>query len=161
MSAFQQGEQARDLFDRGLGCNAIARELGVAASTISDWAKREGLEFDRAQVAAANQAKAIDGRARRLALQERAYARADALYNRLEAPTFKTLVRTDVGVEKARELDFVPPQNERELAQAISAHIGSAVRLEALNGEGSADDAKSMLAQLGRALGIGHASIGD
>lgn len=154
MAAFRRGDEARELFDQGLGCNAIARELGVAPATISAWAKRENLSFDRAQVAAANDARVVDGRARRLGLIERGYRRAETLYARLEAPTFKTLVRTEVGVEKARELDFVPPQNERDLAHAISTHLAAAARLEALNGDASTDDAKSMLAQLGRALGI-------
>ena len=155
MTAFAQGARARELFDQGLGCNAIARELGVAPATISAWAKREGIEFDRAQVAAANNAKVIDGKARRLALQERAYTRAESLYDRLEAPQFNTLVRTDVGVEKPQQLDFVPPQNEREIAQSIQTHIGVAVKLEQLDGTLGQDDATSMLARLGQALGIG------
>lgn len=155
MDAFTQGEHARELFDQGLGCNAIARELGVAPSTVSKWAKREGVEFDRAQVAAANQAKVIDGKARRLAIQERAYKRIEATYDRLEAPKFKTLVRTEVGVEKARELDFVPAQNERDLAQAIQTHMNVAIKLEQLDGTHGQDDATSLLTRLGEALGIG------
>jgi predicted transcriptional regulator len=159
MGAFLQGDQARELFDRGFGCNAIARELGVAPATISAWAKRESLSFDRAQVAAANNAKVIDGKARRLALQERAYTRAESLYDRLEAPQFKTLVRTDVGVEKPQQLEFVPPQNEREIAQSIQTHIGVAVKLEQLDGTLGQDDATSMLARLGQALGIGRETV--
>ena len=158
MSTFTRGDQARKLFDRGLGCNAIARELGVAPATISAWAKREKLSFDRAQVSAANEAKVIDGKARRLAISARLYTRTERLIDRLEAPTFKTLVRTEVGVEKARELDFVPTQSERDLAHAISLHLASAARLDALNGDGTTDHAKSLLQQLGEALGINGSS---
>ncbi|WP_158861991.1 helix-turn-helix domain-containing protein [Leifsonia sp. AG29] len=154
MGAFTGGARARDLFDKGLGCNAIAKELGVSPSTISAWAKREGLEFDRAQVKAANQAREVDGKARRLELKLRAYKRAEALYDRLEAPTFKTLVRTEVGVEKARELDFVPAQNERDIAQAIQTHITAAMKMEAADGTPGLDDATSLLSRLGDALGV-------
>ncbi len=58
-------------------------------------------------------------------------------------------------MEKPRELDFVPPQNEREIAQSIQTHIGVAVKLEEFDGTLGQDDATSMVAQLGQALGIG------
>jgi predicted transcriptional regulator len=155
-ATFEHSARARDLHSRGWSCNAIAKELGVAPSTISRWAKREGLSFERGQVAAANAAKIVDGKARRLALADRGYKRAEALYARLEAPQFKTLVRGSEGREDQVLLDFVPTQNERDLAQAIATHLTSVAKLEAVDAGTGSDDAKSMLAQLGKALGIGQ-----
>lgn len=63
-------ERAQELHALGLSCNAIARELGVAPSTVSRWAKRVGLSFDRSQVAAANAAHTIDLAKARLELAQ-------------------------------------------------------------------------------------------
>lgn len=64
----KRAQEARRLFDEGRSCNAIANELGVAPSTISAWAKREGLRFDRSKTAAAVKAHTIDLAAARLEL---------------------------------------------------------------------------------------------
>lgn len=53
-------KRARALYEEGASCNGIARALGVAASTISRWAKREGLKFDRSQTDMATRAHTVD-----------------------------------------------------------------------------------------------------
>jgi hypothetical protein len=58
--------RARKLFDAGKSCNAIAKAVGFAPSTISRWAKKEGLRFDREQTSMANRAHTIDLEAARL-----------------------------------------------------------------------------------------------
>lgn len=52
--------EARRLFDQGLSCRAIAKELGCSPSTVSRWAEAEKLSFDRSQTAAAVQAHTVD-----------------------------------------------------------------------------------------------------
>jgi transposase len=151
--AFEGGQRAQELYDAGKACNAIARELGVASSTISGWAKREGLSFDRSQVAAANEAHAADLRERRLAIIARLYGRAEKNLERLEAAGYRYRVTFAEGSETVTD-DWAPSADERNHSQSIGNYLGAAAKLE-LQDAGTGDsDAKSLLADLGRALGV-------
>lgn len=61
---------ARALYDQGHSCRSIADRLGVAPSTISRWAKDEGLAFDRSQTDLATRAHTIDMAKDRLELAQ-------------------------------------------------------------------------------------------
>jgi hypothetical protein len=61
--------RARELYDDGHGCNAIAKQLHVAPSTISAGAKQEGLKFDRSQTELAVRAHVVDLRQGRALLR--------------------------------------------------------------------------------------------
>lgn len=141
--------EARRLFDAGKGRNEIAKTLGVGAASVTRWANREGIAFDRAATAQAVAAKVIDAKARRLGIVARLYDRAETLLNRLEAPEFTTLVRGAQGRENERTLKFVPPQNERDLASSMSTYLTSAAKLEAIDAtpEGTTE-AESVLDRL-------------
>lgn len=145
----------RVLHAQGLGRNAIAREVGISPAAVTYACAAMNLTFARTAVAAANEARVVDLKARRLALVDRAYSRAEFLYRRLEAPKFKALTKDFGGGESAETLDFVPTQNERDLAQAITTHLGAAAKLELQDADQGVSDAKSLLADLGKALGIG------
>lgn len=77
---------ARELHGQGLGCNAIARELGVAASTISTWAKGEGLSFERGQTELAVRARSIDLAETRTLLAQKMAVAASDLLDQLDGP---------------------------------------------------------------------------
>lgn len=80
-------ERARELFDAGEGCNAIARALGVSPSTVSTWAKSAGLSFSkRAQTAAATVTREFDMAAARMRLAEKMVANADKVLDSLDGP---------------------------------------------------------------------------
>ncbi|WP_213816195.1 hypothetical protein [Glaciihabitans sp. dw_435] len=151
---FDQGPRARELFDAGKSCNAIARELGVAASTISGWAKREGLLFDRAKTAAAVSAHRIDRAAVRADIIDRMYLRTQSILDRLEADIFVYHIAVaGSGMEKVE--DSAPPaQDEKALASAIGIYLDKATRLELVDGDAGEEAAKGMLAELGAFLGI-------
>lgn len=84
---FDQEQRARELFDKGLGCNAIAKELSVSPSTISGWAKGEGLSFvARAQTATATVVREFDMTAARVRLAEKLTRNADESFDSLDAP---------------------------------------------------------------------------
>ena len=78
--------QLRTLHGEGLSASAIARKLGVHASTVSRWAKAEGLSFDRSKTAEATAAKSIDLAAARTRLAEKMAARAEQLLDSLDDP---------------------------------------------------------------------------
>jgi len=83
---FQSGKRARELYDQGMGCNAIARELGVGAATISRWAKREGLDFSRDETAVAVRARTIDIAASRTELTRKVLLVAHEALDVLDGP---------------------------------------------------------------------------
>jgi transposase-like protein len=147
-------ERAQELFDQGLGCNAIARELGVAASTVSKWAKDSKRSFDRAQVAAANQAHRVDLAAGRIRLAEKMLAAAEAMLDDIDEPYLVYNFGGKDNTYEEHELDTAPVEVRRNIITTAGITFDKLTRVVETSGDG-ADDAKSMLAQLGRALGIG------
>lgn len=76
--------QLRKLHAQELSVRAIAEKLGVSRSTVSRWAKEEGLAFDRAQTAQAVAAHTIDLAAARTRLAEKMAHRAERLLDSLD-----------------------------------------------------------------------------
>lgn len=79
-------ERARGLHASGRSCNAIARELGCAASTVSRWAKGEGLTFDRSKTADAVKAHTVDLAAGRIRLAEKMLAASEDMLDTIDGP---------------------------------------------------------------------------
>lgn len=150
---FDQGERARELFDLGKSCNAIARELGVSPSTISGWAKKQGLSFAREQTAAAVHAHRIDRAAVRADIIDRMYMRSQKVLTRLEAEKFTYRIVTSDGSFTVSD-DAAPSGDEKNFAAAIGIYLDKATRLELVDGSAGEEQAKGMLADLGAFLGI-------
>lgn len=70
----------------GMARNAIAREVGVGATTVSRICKAEGVTFDRAQTAQATEAHRLDLKAERERIAERLLVEANAALDQLHAP---------------------------------------------------------------------------
>lgn len=143
-----------DLCRQGVTRNDIHRQTGVANSSISGIVKRAGLTFDRTRIAAAAKALKADRSERRARIIDRGYRRIEALQDRLEADTFRTMQKDRGGGEFPVELKFVPTLDEKNLATTISSYVGTVTNLEKLDAGDASNDVKSMLAELGRALGI-------
>ncbi|MFE1644124.1 helix-turn-helix domain-containing protein [Microbacterium sp. P01] len=77
--------RVRKLAREGMSRNVIARETGLASSTVSRICKAAGIPFDRAQTMAATEARVIDLRAERARLAERAVLKAHELLDRMDA----------------------------------------------------------------------------
>lgn len=152
--AFEDGQRARELYDKGLSCNAIAKELGVSVSTISGWAKREGLSFDQSATEDAVRVRRNSRAARRADIIDRLYDRTEAILDRLEADTFDTLVPSGMGAMSTESLAYVPSTDEKNLASSINMYLERAARLElADDGDGVAE-ADSMLGRLAKRFGL-------
>lgn len=142
-------DQVATLHAAGHGRNEIARRTGVGAGTVTKIIHELGGSFDRDPgVIAGTAAQQVDLKARRLALQSRIIARAEAIMDRLEAPTFQTVLRGEGGAENARTLDFVPARDEKDLLWAVGSCMTVDERIE--KGQGMAGDqvASSMLVTL-------------
>ena len=149
------GQRAQELFDQGLGCNAIARELKVAPSTVSKWAKDTGRKFDRSQVAAANEAHRVDLAAGRIRLAEKMLAASESMLDRIDEPYLVYAFGGKENDYNEHELDTAPVEVRRNVITTAGITFDKLTRIVENSGNG-ADDAKSMLAELGRALGIGQ-----
>lgn len=142
--------RARELHAEGVGCNAIARELGVNPSIVSRWAKREGLSFDRSATAVAVQARAVDLRVRRQGIIDRLYTRAERNLARLEAPyTYRVSTATETYLVTE---DDPPAADELRHSQALSNYLKTAAQLEAVDSDGGASEAGSLITDLVAAI---------
>jgi transposase-like protein len=113
--------QARALFDQGLSCRAIATKLGVSTSTISRWAKSEGLAFKaRAQTATATAVREFDMAAARVRLAEKMTANADRVLDTLDGPYLVYSFGGKDNDYNEHTLDEAPISARRE-AQTIGA----------------------------------------
>ncbi|MDR6867671.1 hypothetical protein J2Y69_002275 [Microbacterium resistens] len=63
-------KRAQVLYDDGATCRAIADALGCAPSTVSRWAKKKGLKFDRTQTDMATRAHTVELAAARIELAQ-------------------------------------------------------------------------------------------
>lgn len=132
---FQGGQRARELFDQGMGCNEIARELGVGAATISRWAKSESLSFDRSATAIAVQARVIDiAESRTLLVQKMLTVAHEALDN-LDGPYLVYNFGGSENTYKEHLLDS-PPIEVVRVAQTVAkdAFFSATRMLEKDNG---------------------------
>lgn len=146
-------ERARELIRDGVGRNDVARQLGIAAASVTMIAKAAGLDFSRSATAVAVEARRVDRAARRGLIIDRLYDRAERVMSRLEAELYTyTVIVPGQGPEAVHEAD-PPARDEKDLASAVGAYLSQAAKLEDIDGD-SSSDAKSMLADLGRALGI-------
>lgn len=149
-----QRTRVRVLHAQGLGRNEIASQMDLSPAAVTGIAQGLGLSFDRSQTATAVAARVRTLKDRRAGIVERLYTRAEANLTRLEGDSFKTLVRGEGGAEYVDELDFVPPEHERALVGTISTALTAASKLLLEDADQGSEDAKSLLSDLGRALGI-------
>lgn len=150
-------QAVRRLAAQGLGRNAIARELGRGPRTISVIAAEldPPVTFDRTMTAVATEARVVDAKARRAALIQRAYARAEKIFDRLEADEtsgYKFTATTVHGIE-TETLDHVPGPEERSLATAAGQYLAQAAKLEAIDAGGGYEEDRGILAGIAQALG--------
>lgn len=117
----QKRAQARKLFDQGLTCRAMARKLKVSTSTVSRWAKAEGLSFThRAQTAAATVVREFDMTAARSRLARKMTANADQALDGLDGPYLVYSFGGKDNSYEEHELSSAPISARRE-AQTVGA----------------------------------------
>lgn len=148
----EDDDALRQGHSEGRSLHAIAKDLGRAKTTVHRHSERLGLEWDRSKTAAAADARHIDAKSRRADIKLRLLSRADALLSRVEAESFKTLVPTGGGEKRTRTLDYVPPEDERHIAQSLSSYLGTYDRLDKLDTDTGVSTAVSMLGDIMTAL---------
>ncbi len=141
MNATRQ-KQALALHADGHGCNAIARTIGVAPATVSAWAKRAGLHFDRRQTDLAVRAHVIDLRADALLLAQKLVVAGHDTMDALDGPyTLRELGRGE-GKDAADEwheltVDEAPVEVRVKTMTAAGIAIDKALKVSTSLDEGS------------------------
>ena len=128
-----------------MSCNAIARELGYSVSTISRWAKREGLSFDRSKTAVAVAAARLDRAATRADIIDRMYLRSQKVLARLEADTYTYRMAIPGQASESVEDSAPPASDEKSLAAALGIYVTQATRLETIDVGNGVEKAHSVL----------------
>lgn len=145
-----EADRMRAMHAEGRSLNSIARELGRSPGTVSKRAKEAGLSWSRAKVKAANEARAVDAKARRLAIVEKQLTITELLQGTLEQGAagrgWSTLIRGEGGAEHTQTLRYVPARDAKDTMSALNSSSTIIARLdEQVTDHG---DAKSVLADL-------------
>ena len=130
--------------------NDIAKEFGVAGSTVGKIAEDEGIvdAFDRTQVARASEAKQVDNRARRAELSALLLEDSFRLRDRMWQPAETILPN---GQIISTELPVA--RDVRDFSASVQANVKTHLDVDKHDvGDQGAEDAKSML--LGVAEGL-------
>ena len=144
----------RDLHAAGHTLHAAATEMARSKATVCRHAKLLGLGWDRGQTVAATKAKKLDADARRAQLKLDLLDDAARLRQQLWKPTTVFSFGGKDNVYREHDVPQPPHIDQLKLVQATSAAINAYGRLESLDTAADTDDAKSLLAQLGAALGV-------
>jgi hypothetical protein len=139
----------------GESLNTLAKRLGRAPSSVSSHSKLmvPPVLWDRSKTEAAVRAHAADAKARRLALQDRALGQAEKGYDVLEAGKYKRIFKGQYGTESIQEIDFIPPNERRDLAASIAQHVAVSARLAAVDEDPRVGAGRSMLGKLAEDIG--------
>ena len=150
MAAWSDDEsrRLRDLHADGRSLHSIAKEMGRSKQTISKWAKSLGLSWDRAETAKAAQAKHVDNKARRAALEERLLVEADKVLDQLWQRAIVFNIGGSENTYTEHELDKPTFGDQKAIVQTVSTALNAAHKLHELNSGADADGAKSTLARM-------------
>lgn len=147
------------LHGAGLSCNEIARRMDRNPSVISDKAKAGGLDFDAGNLQIANAVRSARAKELRQQIELEALEQSLQLLIDRKSKKRKRIMRAERGAEEVVEIDFMPSDDDRNLASMFNALTTQAVRLGQLDGDSGVESAKSMLGKL--ALQIGLDLIGE
>lgn len=136
-------KRAQELFDQGLSCRAIAKDLGCAPSTVSRWADREGLEFDRAQTAAAVKAHTVDLAAGRIRLAEKMLSASETMLDKIDEPYLVYNFGGKDNDYNSRVLDTAPVEVRRNVITTAAITFDKLSRI--VERDGSNDEALGLL----------------
>lgn len=147
-------DQVRDLHAAGLSANAIGREIGRPAQSVSRVAAQLGLSFDRSKTRAAHAARVTDMKAARSRLAGRLLAEAESLLDDLHRPFLARNFAPggDPDLRFSQHLAMPEPADKAALMRAFSAAMAQHLKLADFDGDSSIDHSKSLLGSLFESL---------
>ena len=154
MAAWTDEESTRltELHAAGKSLHFIANELGRSKRTISVWAEKLGLSFDRAETAKAAEAVHVDNKARRARIEEQLLVKSEDMLAQLDQPAIVYSFGGQFNEYAEHELDKPDPVAQKHIVQALSAALTAANKLHEMNAGQQAEKAVSALVQMQGAL---------
>lgn len=150
----QDQQRLRRLHAAGMTRNDIAREMDRSGGVISKYAAQLGLSFDRSAVQAATEARKADAKAKRAELE--LLLLDDA--RRLRAQVWEPHTYIDHGGKDYVRVEWTQdeptPTDKLKLMQATGNAIDRSLRLSTHDSDQGVEAARSLLGDLGRALGL-------
>lgn len=151
-------QRARQLHAEDMSCREIAKELGVVPSTISRWAEREGLRFDRSRTAAATQAHTVDLAAARIRLAEKMLVSTEDMLDRIDDPYLVYNFGGKDNDYNERTLDSAPVEVRRNIIATAGITFDKLTRIVEKD-TGSGEAAAGVLDSFASALTAAAESI--
>ena len=145
MAGLSQETIARivELAQAGMGRNEIARELDVSVGTVTAHAPRGS--FDRSATMAAVKARQADMAQRRAKLAADLLEDAERMRRQLWEPALVFNFGGKDNTYEEHQLQEQPTDGKRTLMQAVTAATTAHLRLVDHDGDGTVDQAKSVL----------------
>lgn len=128
--------------------------MGRSPGRISEKAKAAGFDFSIGNLQVANAARSARAKALRQQIELEALEQSLALMLARKAASRKRIMRGERGAEEVVEIDFLPSDDDRNLASMFNALMNQAIRLGQLDGDGGIESAKSMLGKLALQIGL-------
>lgn len=154
MAAWTDEESTRltELHAAGKSLHFIANELGRSKRTISVWAEKLGLSFDRAETAKAAEAVHVDNKARRVALEERLLVEAQKIMDQLWKPTLVFSFGGKDNTYEEHTIDRPTFSDQKAIVQTATTAIRESTRLHEMNAGHDATSTVSVLAEVHAAV---------
>jgi hypothetical protein len=152
----EEDAQLKKLHSLGRSLHSITKEMGRSGETISRHAKQLGLIFNKAKMLPALEHNAADIKQLRESnirtMHELAKSIMDEITDvRAGQRRFRTTIKGMGGADVTEiELQYIPPQDMRNLLTSVAATISSVTALEKANNDGGLSEAKSIVGGIRR-----------
>lgn len=110
-----QKAQVRALHAEGLARNEIARRTGIAAGSVTNICRAEGLTFDRSETKHATEARQVDLAAGRIRLAEKMLAASEDMLDTIDGPYEVYNFGGKDNTFESRVLDSAPVEVRRNV----------------------------------------------
>lgn len=145
--------RAVSLMRAGKGRNEIHRETGISAATITKIAAEEGHAFDMTATQDAVATAKVSRAARRSAIIDRLYDRAESILDRLESGEYMHRMASGEGISTFYD-KHAPAADEKSLSAAIHSYLKDAADLELVDDGNGLAPVESMLGRLAERFGL-------
>lgn len=137
------------LHREGFALRRIAETMGRSAETVGRHARRLGLSFDRTRTSRAAEARHVDNRARRAALESRLLDEAEKSLDRLWKPMQVYAFAGAEGDFHSTEIDEPSPVDRKAIMQTAQVALTASSKLHEMN---AGRDAETLGSQLGKLI---------
>lgn len=129
-------DQLARLHESGQSLHAIAQQMGRSKDTVSRWADKLGLTFDRSMTAKAAEAVHIDNKSKRVTLEARLLDEGGKLLDQLWDPTIVFSFGGSENLYSEHQLERPTFGDQKAIVQAVSTALTAANKLAELHNDG-------------------------